>query len=270
MKVTTRAIFSLSILILLASIAAPSAATVYYVSTTGSDGAAGTSPAAAWRTISYAAAQAQAGDTVYIQAGNYGSEVVVMSQSGTSTAPIVFEGYTTSPGDVLPPASFNIHQAGGLPEPVLDATEMPLIQGGSATIDLSSRAWVEVRNIQIDGGAGIYMNGADQITIDNYRANGCNRAVELFLSTHVSVTNSQVKNSSIYSYHLRGTSDSLVENSTSHGLSIDPDYHFRICRCAATTSGRPVRPATDRTWAARVVPPRASIAALWRAIPTAP
>ncbi|MCE5345415.1 MAG: T9SS type A sorting domain-containing protein [Bacteroidales bacterium] len=72
-------------------------ATNYYVSLTGSNSNAGTSAEAAWRTITYAATQAKAGDLVYIQGGNYGHEHVVVSNSGTSSAPIIFEGYDGTP-----------------------------------------------------------------------------------------------------------------------------------------------------------------------------
>lgn len=65
----------------------------YYVSLTGNDALPGTRPDNAWRHIAYAATRAQAGDTVYIRGGDYGHEHVVVFNSGTSSVPIVFEGY---------------------------------------------------------------------------------------------------------------------------------------------------------------------------------
>jgi hypothetical protein len=44
-------------------------AVVYHVATTGDDAADGTSPQTAWRTVTFAATVAAAGDTVYIKAG---------------------------------------------------------------------------------------------------------------------------------------------------------------------------------------------------------
>jgi len=72
-------------------------ATNYYVSLTGSNSYSGTSAGAAWRTITYSATKAQAGDTVFINSGNYGNENVVISNSGTSGHPIVFMGYNGMP-----------------------------------------------------------------------------------------------------------------------------------------------------------------------------
>ncbi|MEN6627851.1 MAG: disaggregatase related repeat-containing protein, partial [Candidatus Sumerlaeia bacterium] len=89
-------------------------AATYYVSTDSgaSDGNAGTE-AKPWRTITYAASKAVAGDTVKIKAGNYGNEHVVVANSGTGESKrIVFEGYggTVQLGVLpsprtLPPAS---------------------------------------------------------------------------------------------------------------------------------------------------------------------
>jgi len=75
----------------------------YYVATDGSDGNDGTSAATAWATIAYAAARAVAGDTIYVKAGDYGNETVIVGNSGTSNAPIRFEGYRLSPGDIALP-----------------------------------------------------------------------------------------------------------------------------------------------------------------------
>jgi hypothetical protein len=63
---------------------------VYYVAKNGSDSNSG-SASAPWLTIGHAASVAQAGSTVYVGAGTY-NESVLFANSGTSTAPIVFNG----------------------------------------------------------------------------------------------------------------------------------------------------------------------------------
>jgi len=69
-------------------------ATNYYLSNTGNDTLAGTSPATAWRTIAkldsviYAA-----GDSVYFKRGNKFIGTVTVHQSGTASSPIVFTAY---------------------------------------------------------------------------------------------------------------------------------------------------------------------------------
>ncbi|RPJ27640.1 MAG: DUF1565 domain-containing protein, partial [Planctomycetaceae bacterium] len=75
-----------------------SAATQYYVSTSGSDSNAGTSDRP-WRTIQKAANTMVAGDTVTVRAGDY-PERVQVSRSGASGAQITFqaEGTVTMKG----------------------------------------------------------------------------------------------------------------------------------------------------------------------------
>ncbi len=69
---------------------AVSPSSAYYVSPTGNDANSG-SASAPWLTIGHAALQATAGDTVYVEAGTY-HESVTFANSGTATAPIVFDG----------------------------------------------------------------------------------------------------------------------------------------------------------------------------------
>ena len=63
---------------------------VYYVAKNGSDSNSG-SASAPWLTIGHAALVAQAGSTVYVGTGTY-NESVTFANSGTSAAPIVFNG----------------------------------------------------------------------------------------------------------------------------------------------------------------------------------
>jgi len=70
-----------------------SAATQYYVSTSGSDSNAGTSDRP-WRTIQKAANTMVAGDTVTVRAGDY-AERVQVSRSGASGAQITFQAEGT-------------------------------------------------------------------------------------------------------------------------------------------------------------------------------
>src|SRR5579863_7773007 len=65
-------------------------ATSYYVAKNGSDSNSG-SVSSPWLTIGHAAAEAHAGDTVYVGAGTY-NESDLFANSGTATAPIVFNG----------------------------------------------------------------------------------------------------------------------------------------------------------------------------------
>jgi len=76
--------------------------TTYYVDTVlGDDGNAGTSEGAgnAWATIDKAMNTVAAGDLVYVKASGSYQESLTIDTAGTNAAPIIFEGYTSTPGD---------------------------------------------------------------------------------------------------------------------------------------------------------------------------
>ncbi len=138
----------------------------YYISTSGNNDNDGLSEESPWRTISYSTNKVLPGDTVYVKAGDYGSEQVVMSVDGTVDKPIVFEGYTTVPGD-------NPDTGWAYPANIVfDPTLMPLLDGGDRTegtgITLHSRQYVVVKNFQIQNYAiGLYAWGAEYLRVEN-------------------------------------------------------------------------------------------------------
>jgi hypothetical protein len=100
-------------------------AATYVVSPAGNDTAAGTL-AAPWKTLSHAAATAQAGDSVEVRAGVY-SQPTVFTRSGTASAPIIFRAYE---GEV----------------PVIDGTSLTVGTGWSPLL------WLQgVSNVTIQG-----------------------------------------------------------------------------------------------------------------------
>ena len=121
--------------------------TTYYVSVDGDDKNTGLSENDAWRTISYAASSESpvvAGDTVFIKAGYYGNENIVIEKDGTSTNRIIFVGYHSKPGD-NPDLEWEYGDS-------LDANLMPLIDGGDRTegtaITVNGK-FITIKNIQI-------------------------------------------------------------------------------------------------------------------------
>jgi hypothetical protein len=71
---------------------ARAAATTYYVSTSGSDGAAG-SESAPWRTIQHAADTVAAGDTVLVRGGVYEEAVTVNVSGSAADGMVIFKSY---------------------------------------------------------------------------------------------------------------------------------------------------------------------------------
>ncbi len=141
-----------------------SSSNIYYVATNGSDGNNGTSLSSPFRTIQKAASVARAGSTVWVKAGNYGSENVSVGNSGTVSNPIKFIGYKNSPGDIN--SMYYKYGDGSL-----SASNMPLLDGksrGSGTGFKISRNYVIVRNFQLTnykigiagGGTGVIVENS--------------------------------------------------------------------------------------------------------------
>ncbi len=135
----------------------PAWASTYYVSTASgaSNSSAGTE-AAPWRTITYAATKAKAGDTVLIKAGTYGNEYVVVSNSGSSTKPIVFEGYG---GTVL---------LGTLPSP------RKLPASSEIGFKIKSKDYITLKNLNFTWYYDcVYIEDSDHVTCENLYVDSC-------------------------------------------------------------------------------------------------
>ncbi len=141
----------------------------YYVSLSGNNNNSGISVESAWRTISYAVSSSspvKAGDTIFIRAGDYGNENIVIEKNGTRKKPIVILGYKEKPGD----SPFLEYKYGD----TLNAKVMPLINGGDRTkgvgIDINGAANVNIQNIQITNyTSGIYTwsSSSNHLLLDN-------------------------------------------------------------------------------------------------------
>jgi len=212
----------------------PSTSKVYYVSTSGNNGSSGTSENSAWATIDYAASQVTAGSTVYIKAGNYGSEQVRLKNNGTVNEPIKFIGYKNSPGDK--PSLVRSQRT------TFDSSEMPLIVTGSRSGSgiTTNKSYIIVRNIQIDGYyKTVLLGSADYQVLDNiYVQNSgkeCITSDFSYSSKNHRILNSYVKNASDNGIFLAGSMH-LVDNvySCSYGT---PDMDYLIAFHGGTGKG---------------------------------
>ncbi len=127
------------------NISEPVSTTIRYVSPSGGGSHDGTSEANAW-TFTEALNNDLAGMTIYMKAGNYGSSSYTISTSGTSTNPIKWIGYQTSPGD-NPILGFDKYTNN-----TADSSKMPLFYNpsGSGTGITISADNIIIRNIQVD------------------------------------------------------------------------------------------------------------------------
>jgi MYXO-CTERM domain-containing protein len=211
------------------------AATYYVTSTGGSDDADGTSPETAWATVTHAAAVATAGDTVYIKAGVYQGEEVVVRGAGTAQAPIIFQGYTSVPGEVVDPA-FVPGEA--LRSDLIPVLEGPGTEGEAIGFDIGNKMYVEVRYLGATRwNYGFFPYSSAHITLDHVYAvaNGPSDGFGIILR---SCTDSTVKDSvSADSWGdnvLVWKSQRItVENVHTYSVAYDPpaaatDYHIIV------------------------------------------
>ncbi len=195
---------------------------VYYISTTGNNANSGTSEAQAWRTITYAASSTSPvnpGDIVYIKAGNYGAENIAFETSGTAAAPILFAGYTNTPGD-----SPNLNHSFG---DALDASVMPLLDGGNRAsagvcFTLYHRAFISLKNIQITNyNTGIDGWDASNITLDNITGTVFGNVNDSYDGKGISLTDDGAGNGGNHNKIL----NCFIENAAAEGINIVGNYN---------------------------------------------
>ncbi len=151
----------------------PTGDNIKYVTTTGSSSNSGETEATAWD-ISHAFENAEAGDIIYIKAGNYGAVNLIVANSGTSANPIQFIGYKSIPGDIAsvdgPTVSYEDYKDN---DDSLDSSIMPLLEG-ERTNDIgigmgieNRKNYIQISNFQIKNYEyGIFTLG-DYIFLDN-------------------------------------------------------------------------------------------------------
>ncbi|MCE5229058.1 DNRLRE domain-containing protein [bacterium] len=211
--------------ILMAHGAIPVRAATYYVATDSgaSNSNAGTQDKP-WRTITYAASKAVAGDTVKIKAGSYGREHVVVKNSGTASKPIVFEGYG---GTVL---------LGTLDSP----RKIP------ADTEIGFRIWgpdyITVRNLNFTWYYECFrVDESEYITCENLVCDKCGAdgaggsAIVYKYSNHGKILNCKVTDCGGNNVFLSRANYMLIDNLTSLGTLVASDTfctdYYCVMRC---------------------------------------
>lgn len=227
------ALASLSLLL----VAAQAQAATYYVRADGDDTKSGADEANAWGTIAHAASVAIAGDTVYIKAGLYHADYVLVKNSGTEQAPIVFQGYKDTPGEVVDPQY--------TPGQPLNSALIPVLEGEMSTenakligFDIPNRSYVEVRYIGVTRyNLGIFPSSSQHVTLDGvysiYNGPTEGRSIMFRNCDYCTLKNSVAADGWAANIHIWKSIGSVVENTRSYATFVDPadngtDYHIVI------------------------------------------
>ncbi len=148
---------------------------IFYVTTEGSSSNDGKTEETSW-SIDYAFSNAQAGNIIYVKAGNYGGISLKVGNSGNSGNPIQFIGYRTTAGDTQskgePTVTFEEYKDNG---DAYDSSKMPTLIGervndiglgqGIHIIDVD---YIEIMNFQISRyEQNVLVQYADYVKLDN-------------------------------------------------------------------------------------------------------
>lgn len=158
----------------------------FYVSTTGSDAAEG-SLQSPWRTLTFAASEASAGDTIVVRGGEY-EETISLTESGKEDQPIVFTNYVGENAHIKFPAIhpaddvFPLIRLNNISNIVINGFEMSdittfnqslepigiLVSGHGKNITLSNLKIHSIRQNNANGNAlGILVQGSDALGLKN-------------------------------------------------------------------------------------------------------
>lgn len=196
--------FSAILALAMLALAPMTRAATYHVATTGDDSRDGKSKESAWKTITFAATQAQAGDTVLIQGGKYGPEHAVVANSGTADKPITFEGVGAEPVILDQGVRARDYKNLGL-----------LIQGKSHVI---------VKNLNFTQYmVCVRVEKSSYVTLESVKAYDCGwtrwegTGIALVGSNHCTLSNCTVVNAGGENFHLVYSDDNLIEGCKSIG-----------------------------------------------------
>ncbi len=236
------------------NISEPDANDDRYVTTSASGGGDGKSEENAW-TLEEAFDKANAGMTVWIKAGNYGNQNLVLYNDGTSVSPLKFIGYKNSPGDITK----NYYDYGK----TWSTSEMPTLTGKSASvghaIQLMGVNYVVFRNLQIsnyykgiranntnnsnlvfENINGLTFGGSGNSNNDKYGSfmdfqtlvSGTNKYRPFKSNNNFKIINARSLNASMHAIHLLGDGNNLIESCKTYNDRVTnpqrQDYHIGV------------------------------------------
>ncbi len=211
-----------------------------------------------WKTLAHAAAATLSpGDIVYVKAGDYTNENVIVASSGTAGNPITFKGYYSSPTDqpaILAPTA--------TATTVFSSKTMPLFTGTSRNsgeaFNCQNRKYITFKNFQIQNyeygflAGGSAASNSGNIVLDNiniksignitggYSGNGfLFGSIGSAVSNNNTITNCLVINSAAEGFGISGSYNTLTGCKVfcNEGTSDAPtDFYINICGSNNTIS----------------------------------
>ena len=187
----------------------------YYVATNGNDSYPGTQTQP-WKTITQAAKTAVAGDTVIITPGTY-SESVAFQKSGTSSAPVTFQGQSAP---VIVPATQTS-------TPMCLDSRNSCVRG---TLKIDGN-YVVLKNFEVVGPpsdpgdeAGISVNGSYNQVANNFIHNTYKEGVTVWdTSTYTRVLNNYITYAVVSGIKFDGSYHRIQGNTITHTVTRAPD-----------------------------------------------
>ncbi len=190
-------------------------------------------------TLVEAGLNAVAGQTIWIKAGDYGNENVVIKSSGKIDNPIKFIGYENKPNDS--PYLTKTTKT------VFSSSKMPYLRASSQKgtgINISKKSYVIVRNIQVEQFEyGFYIVGSSNTILDNIYVRGSHGNI-YGLSTgssageHQRIINSYSSNATGWAIVTSGERHLIENNHVSSNKDVGMDYHISTNGCAMLNSGQ--------------------------------
>lgn len=169
----------------------PAVAADYFVRAGGRNSNSGLSPEEAWATVTHAARQVRAGDTVYVGAGVYTGQISMQQRSGTSSQPIRFIADTTG-------------------EHTGDAGVVTLTNGsGLINLGRSNEVRFVGFRMEVSSGNTVYNDGSTGIVLDRCTIVSGGAGVHGSNTTSWTITDSTIAVSNGHGIYLPGGSLSI-------------------------------------------------------------
>ena len=216
---------------------------VFFVSTDGNDSHSGTSPSQAWRTIQHAVDDADTpGDHVYIKKGDYGNETITGFTSGNSIDRITFEGYNSTPGDIIPDGIPTAAEAADMPE-------LDHVDGTGYAFYVNNRDYITIKNFYITNySSPIFFESSEYAIIDNIYGNDFGKIDSWNYGLLIKWSNNSVVNNSYmrdmcngHLIHLWCSNNITLENCEArsdlvgNGPDDNTDYYFHLWHSSNNT-----------------------------------